>query len=641
MESDIVHHQQQGVPTQDIVGGLSYSIVHNYLNKVVEDRRIGDKIFYQGATAHNQGIVAAFEKVLGKPIYVPPHNDVTGAIGVALLAMRERDWEESAFKGFGVAECEYQISSFECAGCPNRCEVRKVNFQGADRPLFYGSRCDKYDVDLRRKRNDLPDLMALREAWLVGEDGQPLKKPRGIIGLPRTMFFKDLLPFFKTFLRELGYEVVLSDVSNKSIIHAGVERIVAETCFPIKVAHGHLLDLVDKGVKRILLPAVITIEHPNPAIGFGKVCPYVQSLGNTCHSSIDFKSLGVEVITPVLRFGDGERLLKEGMKDLARMIGAPRLRFNQAFAKAQAALAEFRAKCLAKGREVLDNLGPHGLAMVFVSRPYNGFDPGLNLGLHRKLRDLGVQAIPMDFLPLDGIGDLSGLEGMFWRYGQKILSAAKLIKADPRLHAVYDTNFGCGPDSFIIHFFRDYMQGRPYLEIEIDEHSADVGAMTRLEAFLDSLKNVPLHELTTAPPIRYKRETKREGERTIYIPPMVDHSHAVAAAFTGCGARAEVLPESDQETLKIGRRFTSGKECYPCILTTGDMIKMAWSPEFDRDKTAFFMPTGDGPCRFGCYHRLHRLVLDEVGFPDVPILSPVQNNALYDELGHLSKEFPR
>ena len=210
MESDIVHHQQQGVPVKDIVGGLSYSIVHNYLNKVVEDRTVGKKIFYQGATAHNKGIVAAFEKVTGQPIHVPPHNDVTGAIGVAMLSMRERDWQESSFKGWGVAETKYKISSFECAGCPNRCEIRKVDFEGADRPLFYGSRCDKYDVDTTKADNSIEDLFALRETWLTGEDEdlEPLDKPRDRIGLPRTMYFRELLPFFRTFLRELGYEAV-------------------------------------------------------------------------------------------------------------------------------------------------------------------------------------------------------------------------------------------------------------------------------------------------------------------------------------------------------------------------------------------------------------------------------------------------
>jgi len=353
--------------------------------------------------------------------------------------------------------------------------------------------------------------------------------------------------------------------------------------------------------------------------------------------NIDFKALGVELIQPVLRFAEGEAWLRKGLKDLARLIGAPAGLVGPALEKAKAAQAAFEARCRAKGREVLEGLGPKGMAMVFVTRPYNGLDAGLNLGLHRKLRDLGVLALPMDFLDLDSVSDMDGLERMYWRYGQKILAAAKLIKEDPRLHAVYVTNFACGPDSFILHFFRDYMQGRPYLEIEIDEHSADVGAMTRLEAFLDSIKNVPLADLTTSPPPRAQRLLKRRDDRTIFIPNMTDHAYPVAAAFRACGVPAEVMPESNQETLQLGRRFTSGKECYPCILTTGDMVKMINHNGHDREKIAFFMPSGTGPCRFGNYYRLQRLVLDELGYPDVPIYSPQQTETLYEDLGQLSE----
>ncbi|MCX6907986.1 MAG: acyl-CoA dehydratase activase, partial [Verrucomicrobia bacterium] len=142
MESDIVHHQQRGASKRALVAGLSYSIVQNYLNKVAEDRPIGKRIFYQGATAANRGIVAAFQQVCGKPIHVPPHHDVTGAIGAALLSMRERDWEVSRFKGFDLADCTYKITSFECKSCPNNCEIRQVQIEG-EKPLFYGSRCEK------------------------------------------------------------------------------------------------------------------------------------------------------------------------------------------------------------------------------------------------------------------------------------------------------------------------------------------------------------------------------------------------------------------------------------------------------------------------------------------------------------------
>ncbi len=638
MESDLVHHQQQGAAKEDLVAGLAYSIVYNYLNKVKEERRVGDTVFYQGATAANRGIVAAFEAVTGKKITVPPHHDVTGAIGAAILAMRERTWEKSSFKGFDLVNREYTISSFECQGCPNTCEIRQVKISG-EKPLFYGGRCEKYEVRRDQQLADLPDLFQERDDWLYGPEPTGAGK-RGVIGLPRAMFFQEMMPFFRTFFETLGYGVVYSQKTNKAVIHKGVECMAAETCYPVKVAHGHILDLLAKGVKTIFLPSIIDLPHNNPEIAQGLVCPLAQTLAYTVPATIDFSAHGARLLTPVLYFGRGPRLLRRSLQALGKELGVSPFAVNRALRAAEAAQKAFYAKLQARGREILANLRPGEQAMVIVSRPYNGFDCGMNLNLPRKLRQLGVLAIPMDFLPLDEARALAEIKPMYWRFGQKILSAADFIRQDTRLHAVYVTNFSCGPDSFIQHFFKDMMRGKPFLEIEIDEHSADVGAITRLEAFLDSLKNVPpASALHSRPSITVR--VANPQRRKVYLPPMTDHALALVAAFQACGTDAELLPPSDQETLVWGRRLTSGKECYPLILTTGDMAKMTQRPDFDPDKSAFFMPSGDGPCRFGQYNRLQRLILDELGFPQVPIIAPNQTETLYEEVGMVGDDFTR
>ena len=633
MESDLVHYQQQGVDLPDLVGGLCYSIVINYINKVVEDRRVGDHIFYQGATAFNQGIVAAFEKVTGKKITVPNHADVTGAIGVAWLAKQERDWDLSQFKGFDLSERHYEITSFECNGCANACEIRKVTVDG-ERPLFYGSRCEKYDVDKKKSADsDIPDLFSERTEMLLNP---PEAKPmdgvsRGVIGLPRAMFFHELMPFFKTFWTALGFECVISEKSNKKLIHRGCEVVVSEPCFPTKVGHGHLLDLVDKGVKRIFLPSVVSMPQKNENFDHSTVCPYSQTLTYTVHSAIDFEELGVEIVQGPIYFGFGEKVLSKGMADIAAKLGVKAGDAKKAVKLALKAQENFYQRLLARGREIMETLGPDRLGMVVVARPYNGFDPGLNLNLSAKLRDLGVVGIPMDFLPLDDPEFHTEAQYHYWRYGQKILSAGELIRKSPYLYGIFITNFGCGPDSFILHFFRDLMRGKPYLEIEIDEHSSDVGAVTRLEAFLDSLKNVDVPEGSQSL-LTFRGRRAMESSRKVYLPNMTDQAYAVAAAFQSCGVDAEVLPPSDGETLRLGRQITSGKECYPCILTTGDLAKLVQRPDFDPDKTAFFMPAAYGPCRFGQYHRFQRLALNELGFPQVPIYSPDQSEEMYQEL---------
>jgi predicted nucleotide-binding protein (sugar kinase/HSP70/actin superfamily) len=605
---------------------------------VVEDRRIGDNIFYQGATAANRGIVAAFEAVIGKKITVPPHHDVTGAIGAAILACKERTWETSRFKGFELADRKYSVSSFECKACPNNCEIRQVKIEGEE-PLLYGGRCEKYEVKSQQQQVQLPDLFQEREALLYGPEPLP-EGPRGPIGLPRTMFFQELAPFFRAFFEDLGFTVVYSQKSNKSVIRRGVECMAAETCFPIKVAHGHILDLLESGVKKIFLPSIVDMQHPHPEVGHGVVCPLVQTLAYTVPSAINFAEHGAQLYSPVLHFGRGHKELRRSLKVLTDQLGISSFALNRALRRGEEAQAVFYQALQQRGREIVAGLAPDEVAMVIVSRPYNGFDAGLNLNLPRKLRQLGILAIPMDFLPLDDPQEIEEIKPMYWRYGQKILAAADLIRLDPRLYAVYVTNFSCGPDSFIQHFFKERMRGKPYLEIEIDEHSSDVGAITRLEAFLDSLRNVNIQPLTqkTSP---HKRRVTQTARRKIFVPPMTDHALALVAAFEACGAEAELLPESDEETLIQGRRLTSGKECYPLILTTGDMAKLLGRSDFNPDRSAFFMPSGDGPCRFGQYHRFHRLILDDLGYPHVPVFAPDQTETLYQEVGMVGDDFSR
>jgi predicted CoA-substrate-specific enzyme activase len=638
IESDLVHHQQRGAKKDDLIAGLSYSIVQNYLNRVVGDRRIGNRIFFQGGTAFNKGVVAAFERVLGKEIIVPENHDVTGAIGVAILAMEERTWERSSFKGFDLSQRRFEQSSFECKGCDNLCLIRKVSVEG-EKPLFYGSRCEKYDVIKRTKGSNIPDLFVEREKMLFAtyEEEEKLSANAPEIGIPRILYFHEMFPFWKVFFIELGFRVVLSDATNKELIRKGVENVVAETCFPIKVSHGHVLNLLEKGVKKIFLPSIVNLKASHPEIPNTSACPYAQAFPYAVHSSIDFKKACVEVLQPILHFGFGRDHLEKELVEFGRSLHRGSKRVKEALEKAERFQALFYQSLLNRGKEVLDQVGPNEKVMVIVGRPYNSCDSGVNLEIPKKLRDLGLLAIPMDYLPLESVTPSEEIREMYWRYGQRILAAGKIIKEDPRLYGVYITNFGCGPDSFISHFFRDLSKGKPYLQLEIDEHSADAGAITRCEAFLDSLKNVKAEK---AAPFK-KEKAKTDRTKKIYIPYMCDHSFAVAAAFEACGVDADVFPESDEETLYWGRKLTSGKECYPCILTTGDMVKLVKDPNFDHGRAAFFMPSGNGPCRFGQYHRFHRLVLDDLGFNHVPIYSPNQDETLYSDLGIMGSQFTR
>jgi predicted CoA-substrate-specific enzyme activase len=637
IESDLVQHQQQGARTEDIVSGLSYSIVANYLNKVVGDRKVGEKIFFQGGTAFNKGVVAAFEKTVGKPVTVPSHHDVTGAIGVALLAMKEKAWEKSTFKGFDLSKRPYSIETFECKGCENLCEIRKVNVEN-ESPLFYGSRCEKYDVVRRSAKRDIPDLFKVRDELLHTTynhsiDGEP-------IGVPKILSMWEFMPFWKAFLTELGFSPVFSDPTNKKTIRAGVENIIVETCFPIKLTHGHVLNVINKGVKRIFIPSVINLRRTSVNVPNAFACPYAQSIPYSIRASIDFEAYGIKVDTPIVYFGKSKAEVLDSLITYGKEINRSKTEVKKALAAAFDAQETFYGKIARVGAETLAALKDTDKAMVIIGRPYNSADPGANLNIHKKLTELGVHSLPMDMLPVDDNAVIDNdLESIYWGYGQKILRTARTIENLPNVFGIYVTSFGCGPDSFITHFFKRVSEGKPFLQLEIDEHSADAGIVTRLEAFLDSIKNAKQSRVITKS--RRPQFSTKSHPRTIYIPNMSDHAFAFKSAFRACDQEAEVMDEPDDLSVYWGRKYTSGKECYPCILTTGDMVKMVKRSDFDAERSAFLMPSGNGPCRFGQYHRFHRMVLDELGFENVPIYAPNQDHRIYKDFNIVGSRFSK
>ena len=638
METELVRNQQAGASTQDLVAGLSYSIVRNYLNRVVGTKPVGNKIFFQGGVAANKGVIAAFEMVTGKPIIVPQHHEVTGAIGCACIAMEEDAGQGSTFKGFDLSKKQYEITSFECKECANHCEINRVVVEG-EKPLFYGSRCEKYDVDRRvSMKSEFPDHFAEREEMLLAPYTPSEAVPSGAIriGMPRALLFYELHPFWQAFFKELGCEVVVSDPTTKRIIHDGAERSVAETCFPMKVALGHVLNLLDKEIDYIFLPSVINLKLPDKRMTDSFVCPYVQSLAYTLKSAVDFNAAGMKVLQPVVYMQHGRKQLVAALTELGNTLGRSKAEVTRAVVAAQANLADFQNKLEERGSEVLKGIRPDEKAIVVIGRAYNTCDPGANLEIPKKLGKMGVRCIPMDFLPLDSVRLPDDWKNMYWRYGQKILSAGELVSDDPRLYPLYLTNFGCGPDSFVHKFFRERLGMKPCLVIEVDEHSADAGMITRCEAFMDSLQNAD----GRASGSRHFRPLNIESRshRTVLVPNMSAHAYALAGAFRACGMKSEILPEPDEETLEWGRQFTTGKECFPCIVTTGDMVKFVKRPDFDRDKYAFFMGGSGGPCRFGQYNALQRMVLDQLGYPDVPIFAPNQAASFYNDLGIVGRK---
>jgi len=487
MGRDVNTYMQQGAPKEDIIAGLAYSVVYNYLNRVVRGRKIGDVIFFQGGTAYNDSVAAAFSRVTGKEIIVPPFNGVIGAIGEALLARRKMEvlGTPSTFKGFDLSKVRYELKEFTCKGCSNYCTVQEFTVDGEK--TYWGDKCsERY-----RKRKKIPktpvieDLYRIRDN-LLRKTYEENGRSGAVIGIPFTMYTYDQLPFYNVYFSECGFCTVLSDPTNTAIANQGIENVVAEPCYPIIVAHGHVKSLFDRGVDYVWLPNVINTEteildQESFVCAWGSTLPFVVEHTPTFHP------IRHRLLKPTLHFRDGAGMVKKELFEAVKRFGVSRSRSDRAVDAAYRAQEEFRSALLEEGRRSVERVhSAKEKAIVLVGRAYNMFDRTINLSVAAKLAGIyGINVIPMDYIDVSGIPVDSVNPNMFWSYGKRIIQTALWVSREPDFDLIYITNFKCGPDSFIKQYIREAL-GKPFLALQFDGHSNDAGMMTRCEAYLDS-----------------------------------------------------------------------------------------------------------------------------------------------------------
>jgi predicted CoA-substrate-specific enzyme activase len=489
MEQDLNNFLHLGVEKVDLVAGLAYSVVLNYLNRVVRGRRIGDVIYFQGGTAYNDAVAAAFSHVLGKKIIVPPHNGVIGAIGMALLARDKVKaiGQPTRFRGFDLAKVDYKRREFVCKGCSNFCDMQEIQVEGAK--TYWGDKCsEKYRKAARTDAIPvIDDLQARRTEYLDRLVERGSGGPRGTVGVPRAMYYFERFPFWKGFLSTVGFGVKVSPRTDKRIAREGFELTVAEPCYPIQVAHGHVAALLRDGIDFLFVPNVINAEtdHLHTESHF---CPWGQTLPFVLGAVPKWeKELRQKLLSPTVRFRDGEKHLVEDLFECFGPLGVSRREIRdgiRAGFREQRAFHDFLMGAGAAATAEVEKAGAN--AIVLLGRPYNLYDRDINLNIPAKLRDqYGANVIPIDFLPVDDIDIRDLHDNMFWNYGRKIIAAARWCRTRPKFHLIYITNFKCGPDSFIRHFITRASES-PYLSLQFDGHGNDAGYMTRCEAYLDS-----------------------------------------------------------------------------------------------------------------------------------------------------------
>jgi predicted CoA-substrate-specific enzyme activase len=489
MERDVNSYLQRGAELNRLVAGLAYSVATNYINRVVRGRKIGDVIFFQGGTAYNDAVAAAFTAILGKQVIVPPFNGVMGALGQALLAREKmmHRGQPSTFRGFDLDKVNYDIFEFTCKHCTNFCQVQRFTIEGEQ--TYWGDKCsERYRKAVKCEREPVIENLIdfRREQLLALYDPDAGSGP--VIGIPYCLSTYDWAPFWLAVFRDLGLRVLLSDATTNQIVKLGLESVVSEPCFPIQVAHGHLRWLIEKKVDFLFVPNNISSPggEPDRPTYF---CPWNQTLPFVTMSAPFISDYADRFLAPNLWFNLGPKAIaREVGRSLAQAgLGASAARVERAVQRGYEAQQDFRASLVGAGRRALaaiERADEHGI--LLLGRPYNIYDKGINLDIATKVRKYyAANVVGLDFLEVDDFEGETLHENMFWSYGRKILAAAAFVKDKPKLHIVYITNFKCGPDSYVKHFITE-VSGRPFLTLQFDGHNNDAGMLTRCEAYLDS-----------------------------------------------------------------------------------------------------------------------------------------------------------
>lgn len=649
MERDVEKLLRDGFSREEAMAAVLYSVCFNYLTKVVGNRPVtGEWILFQGATAKNKGLVAAFEVILDKEILTSPFCHVAGAIGAAQLA-RERlaaSGRKTSFRGLGLSSRNVQVSYSQCDLCTNRCKITHAEIEGEATAPSWGYLCGREPDENRRKRNTLYEPFETRNRLFAraGRAGNgKLAAPQGktplVVRMPRALGFHAFLPLWRTFFSHLGVRTEVTEPTSREIAEAGISSSSAEFCFPVKVFLGHVRKALEQE-GQVFLPHMINAAKTEVTVR-ATFCPYVQASPSIALSSDPLSAeLRPRLLHPVIDLSLPDWM---NVRELARSLGPlgfSRSRIREAWKAGLEAQEAYRTQLLEEGRRILTEVERSGeKAVVVVGRPYNVYDGGINLEIPRKLSELGFRVIPFEMLPFDEKDLDPFFHNMFWYYGQRILHAARFVKDRKNLFLLYLTNFSCGPDSFLLSYVEEILGSRPFLILEMDEHSADTGYGTRLEAFADVVakyqKDLPSEEKA----LYVKKPAADARGRKILLAPM--HSAVVplfAAAFRKHGYETLLLPEVTPEQFELGRKLTRGSECLPAHVTTGNILHTLRTVGLDPREVALFMPTSDGPCRFGQYASLQRIILNKSGYEELAILSPSAQNAYLGLEGPLRKD---
>ncbi|NBI32343.1 CoA activase [Enterorhabdus sp. P55] len=715
MNSRVKQAQKEGATVGDIAAGLAISVIKNALFKVIKIRDphdVGTKVIVQGGTFLNDAVLRAFEQLSEVDAVRPDIAGNMGAFGAALLA---RDRYEDARRHaenmplspdvgpkvpvsglLSLAAIEALAPTHKtvrCKGCSNACLLTVNDFgkdeaTGKNRRFITGNRCEKGEsLGTGKAASEVPNLFEYKSRRLFDhyEPLAPEDAPRGTVGIPRALNQYENYPFWFTFFTQLGYRVVLSDPSTKKTYEAGIESMPSESvCYPAKLSHGHIMNLLAKKPDFIWMPCSKWERQEDETAGNHFNCPIVASYPEALRLNIDeLRGGDVSLLTPWLPYDSKEHLknrlfveLGQNLAAAAGRHGAP-LTADEVASAVEAAWAEdeaFKRDMRTKGVETLawmEETGTRGI--VLAGRPYHN-DPEINHAIPELLTSFGLAV-----LTEDSVAHLGQLERPIrvvdqWMYHTRLYAAAKVVTQRRDLDLIQLNSFGCGLDALTTDQVQEVLEaaGKVYTVLKIDEVSNLGAARIRVRSLLAALKDqadrdaeadadaraanracpaasINLDDLDKLVPasftekadgvVRAAEVEQREGVSTEFARPqfteeMKEAGYTILAPqmapihfdllidiFQRFGYNVELLPSVDHGAVDAGLKFVNNDICYPSILVTGQIMEAVLSGKYDTDKLAVLITQTGGGCRATNYIALIRKALKAVGLEHIPVIA--------------------
>ncbi len=634
MNSKVKQAQREGATLSDISAGISFSVVKNALFKVIRltsVESLGEKVVVQGGTFYNNSVLRAFEQITGRNVVRPDIAGIMGAFGAAIIARDkyEEGMESSFVKAENLHNFSFETSMERCGLCTNNC-LLTINEFSDGRYFVSGNRCEKGSEKYIpvEKKEPLPNLYKYKNKRVFDYKPLSLKEAkRGIIGIPRVLNIYEDYPFWFTFFNELGYRVVLSGVSSKKIYELGMGTIPSESvCYPGKIAHGHVKDLINKKVKKIFYPCISYNIKEDDDAGNHYNCPIVVSYPETIEANVNLK--GVKFYKPFLNLNDKERLVKKLYREIGESESLSFDEIKKAAEKAYKELFAYKQDVLKEGSRALKYIRDNNKkGIVLAGRPYH-IDPEINHGIAEMIESYGLVV-----LSEDSIEDIYPIERPLrvidqWAYHTRLYKAATYVSNTDDLELVQLNSFGCGLDAVTTDQVCEILEknNKIYTVIKIDEIT-NLGAIRiRLRSLMASMeereKSGIVHKRIEESRKRVVFTKEMRKNHTILVPQMSPiHFQFIETAAKASGYNAVVLPKASKEDIDVGLRVVNNDACYPSIIVVGQLINALQSGKYDLNNTSLMISQTGGGCRATNYIGFIRKALKDIGCENIPVIS--------------------